>query len=113
VDAAAESGGSKVASAAANPAKVSPEVMAGNVINKVTPRYPEDAKKAKIEGAVLLKAVIGKDGTIENLQVISGPKELQTSALDAVRQWTYKPYLLNGDPEDVETTITVTYSLGK
>jgi TonB family protein len=101
------------ASASPGPAKVSAAVMAGQVINKVQPHYPEEAKKEKIQGAVLLKAIISKDGTIENLQVVSGPKELLASALDAVRQWTYKPYLLNDDLVEVETTITVTYSLGQ
>jgi outer membrane biosynthesis protein TonB len=57
--------------------------------------------------------VIGKDGTVEELRVASGPKELQQSSLDAVRQWIYKPFLLNGDPVEVKTTINVVYSLAK
>ncbi len=93
------------------PARVSGGVMAANVLTKVTPVYPPEAKEAKIEGAVVLKAVIGKDGLVNNLQVVSGPKELRRSALDSVRQWKYKPYLLNGEPMEVETTVTVTYSL--
>ena len=92
---------------------VSPAEMAANVVNKVTPKYPQEAKEEKIQGTVLLNAVIGKDGAIEKLAVISGPKELQQSALDAVRQWTYKPYLLNGDPTEVKTTISVIYTLAK
>ena len=56
--------------------------------------------------------MIGTDGNMENVRVISGPPELQQSALDAVRQWTYKPYLLNGDAVEVETTINVIYNLG-
>jgi len=88
-------------------------VMAGNVLTKVPPKYPEEAKKAGIQGTVLLNAVISKDGAVENLTVASGPKELQQSALDAVRQWTYKPYLLNGEPTEVKTTISVVYSLAK
>jgi TonB family protein len=90
---------------------VAPGVMAGQKISGPNPKYPEEAKKAKIQGKVVLNAVIGKDGTVEELRVVSGPKELQQSSLDAVRQWIYKPYLLNGDPVAVETTITVTYSL--
>jgi bla regulator protein blaR1 len=86
-------------------------VMSGNLLNKVVPTYPPAAKKAKIQGTVVLSAVIGKDGNIENLRVLSGPSELQQSALDAVRQWTYKPYLLNGDPIEVETTVHVVYML--
>ncbi len=96
---------------AARPAKVSAGVMAGSLLTRVNPTYPQAARDAKIQGAVLLHVVIGKDGTIENLQVLSGPKELRASTLDAVRQWTYKPFLLNGDPVEVETTITVNYSL--
>jgi TonB family protein len=92
---------------------VSPEVMAGNKLSGPNPKYPEIAKKAKIEGTVVLKAIIGKDGTVENLQVVSGAPMLISSSMDAVRQWTYKPYLLNGDPIEVETRINVTYNLGK
>lgn len=92
---------------------VSASVMAGNVLNRVNPVYPPDAKKAKIQGKVILDAVVGKDGTVENLKVVSGPKELQQSSLDAVRQWTYKPFLQNGNPVEVETTVSVIYSLAK
>ena len=88
------------------------DVMAGNLLNKVVPVYPPAAKKAKIQGRVVLSAIIGKDGNVENLRVLSGPDELQQSSLDAVRQWTYKPYLLNGDAVEVETTINVIYNLG-
>ena len=56
------------------------------------------------------EAIIGKDGEVENLKVVSAPKELQQSALDAVRQWTYRPFLLNGAPVEVKTTIEITYS---
>jgi TonB family protein len=59
----------------------------------------------------VLSAVVGKDGNIENLQVLSGPSELQQASLDAVRQWMYKPYLLNGDPVEVKTTVNVVYTL--
>jgi protein TonB len=77
----------------------------------VQPKYPEAAKAAKIQGTIVLEAIISKTGTVENLHIISGPDELQPSSLDAVRQWTYKPYLLNGDPVEVTTTIKVIYSL--
>ncbi len=103
----------KNASHASDALSVSPAEMAGNVLTKVMPKYPEEAKKEKIQGTVLLNAVIGKDGAVENLTVASGPKELQQSALDAVSQWTYKPYLLNGDPTEVKTTISVVYFLAK
>jgi TonB family protein len=92
---------------------VPPSEMAANVLTKVAPKYPEEAKKERIQGTVLLNAVIGKDGAVEELTVASGPKELQQSSLDAVRQWTYKPYLVNGNPTEVKTTISVIYTLAK
>lgn len=92
---------------------VSADVMAADLVNKVIPVYPEEAKKARIQGTVVLSAVVGKDGNVQSLRVLSGPNQLQQSALDAVRQWTYKPYLLNGDPIEVKTTVNVVYSLGK
>jgi TonB family protein len=110
---AAAAANDKNASHAPNSLTVSPTEMAANVLTKVPPKYPEEAKKERIQGAVLLNAVIGKDGNVEELTVSSGPKELQQSALDAVRQWTYKPYLLNGDPIEVKTTISVMYTLAK
>jgi TonB family protein len=95
------------------PVNVSAETMQNQIVSKVMPAYPVDAKKARIQGSVKLDAVIGKTGEVEQLKVITGPKELQQSSLDAVRQWTYKPFLLNGEPVDVKTTITVVYSLKK
>jgi TonB family protein len=95
------------------PSSVSAKEMQDLVITKVPPVYPPEAKKARIQGKVVLEAVIGKTGHVENLKVLSGPQELQTSALDAVRQWAYKPYLLNGDPIEVATTITVIFRLEK
>ncbi len=91
--------------------KIPSGVMAGTLLTRVNPVYPDAAKKAKVQGSVVLHAIIGKDGAIDNLQAISGPEELRPSALDAVRQWTYKPYLLNGEPVEVETTVTINYSL--
>ncbi len=88
-------------------------VMSGQILTRVQPVYPPDAKAARIQGAVVLHAIIGKDGKIDSLSVLSGPSELQQSALDAVSQWVYKPYLLNGEPTAVETTITITYSFGE
>jgi TonB family protein len=85
--------------------------MAKYIIYKVTPVYPQEAKDERIQGKVVLNAIIGKDGAVENLVVVSGPNELQQSALDAVRQWKYKPFLVNGDPVEVTTTINVIYSL--
>jgi TonB family protein len=93
------------------PVRVSGGVAAGMLISKVDPVYPQDAKDARVQGAVVLRAIISKTGTIRDLQVVSGPPELTDSAKDVVNQWRYKPYLLNGEPTEVETTITVNYSL--
>jgi bla regulator protein blaR1 len=90
---------------------VRPDIMQNQIVHKVTPVYPEEAKKARIQGNVQLDAVIGKTGEVKELKAVAGPKELQKSAIDAVRQWTYKPFLLNGEPVDVRTTIHVKYSL--
>ncbi|MGH9492808.1 MAG: energy transducer TonB [Terriglobales bacterium] len=91
--------------------RVSQGVSEGNLITKVTPPYPPMAKMARVQGAVILQAVISKSGTIENLRVVSGHPMLVQSALDAVRQWRYRPYLLNGEPVEVETQITLNFSL--
>jgi bla regulator protein blaR1 len=93
------------------PVAVKAEIMQNQIVHKVPPVYPDEAKKERIQGKVELDAVIGKTGNVEELKVVSGPKELQQSALDAVRQWTYRPFLLNGTPVDVRTTIHVVYSL--
>jgi TonB family protein len=95
------------------PVAVSAENMQNQIVHKVNPVYPPDAKKARIQGKVELDAVISKTGEVENLKVNSGPQELQQSALDAVRQWTYKPFLLNGEPVEVKTTVHVTYTLSR
>jgi periplasmic protein TonB len=91
---------------------ISSRVMAGNLLDKTVPQYPEIARVARIQGTVVLQATIAKDGTIQNLRVIDGPPMLQQAAMDAVRSWRYKPYLLNGEPVEVETTVNVIFSLG-
>jgi TonB family protein len=105
-----------VAFASENPTKpiaVSAGVMAGQKISGEMPVYPPEAKKARVEGTVVLDAVIGKDGTVEQLKVVSGPSALQSSSLEAVKTWLYKPFLLNGDPVEVKTQISVIYTLAK
>lgn len=94
------------------PVRVAGGVLAGQIVSKVAPVYPQEAKEQGIQGSVVLHAIIAEDGTVKELAVISGPPELQKSAVEAVRQWVYKPYLLNGVPTEVETTITVNYALG-
>ena len=76
------------------------------------PVYPALARQARIQGSVVLHAIIDKDGKVAQLEVISGHPLLVQSALDAVKQWRYKPTLLNGDPVEVDTTITVTFTMG-
>jgi len=78
----------------------------------VQPNYPPLARQARIQGTVELRAIISKMGTIENLNVVSGHALLVTSAVEAVKQWRYRPYLLNGEPIEVETEITVNFILG-
>jgi TonB family protein len=85
---------------------------AGNLVSKVAPVYQAVAKAAGIDGTVRLNAVIGKDGHMKDLRVIGGPIMLQQPSMDAVKQWVYKPYLLNGEPVEVETEIHVIYTLG-
>ena len=94
-----------------NRIRVSAGVQQGNLVNRVNPVYPPIAKAARISGTVVLQAEISKQGTIENLHVLSGHPMLVQSALDAVKQWRYKPYMLNGEPVPVETTITVNFTL--
>jgi TonB family protein len=108
---AASAGDHSSASKAPQQLTVSAAVMSGNLLTKAVPVYPPAAKKAKIQGTVVLSVVIGDDGNVKNIQVVSGPNELQQSSIDAVRQWTYKPYLLNGNPVEVNTTVNIVYSL--
>jgi periplasmic protein TonB len=91
--------------------RVSQGVTQGLLIRKVQPNYPPLARQARIQGSVLLQAEISKDGTIENLRLISGHPMLAPSAIEAVKQWRYKPYILNGEPVEVETQITVNFTL--
>ena len=97
--------------AAPQKVRVSSGVVAGNKISGPNPTYPAIAKTARIQGTVVLQAEISKGGTIENLRAVSGPPMLYQSAIDAVRQWRYKPYILNGEPVEVETTIQVNFTL--
>jgi len=91
--------------------RISQGVTRGLLIHRVEPAYPTLAKAARIQGEVVLTAVISVNGDIENLQLVSGHPMLVPAAIAAVKQWHYKPYLLNGQPVEVETTITVIFSL--
>jgi periplasmic protein TonB len=91
--------------------RVSSGVQSGLLVRKVNPSYPPLARQARIQGTVILQAEISKDGNITNLQLISGHPMLAPAAIEAVKQWKYRPYLLNGEPVEVETTIQVNFTL--
>jgi len=83
----------------------------GDLVHKVLPAYPALARSARIQGTVVLQAMISKQGAIENLRLLSGHPMLAPAAIEAVRQWRYRPYILNGEPVEVDTQITVNFSL--
>jgi protein TonB len=91
--------------------RVSQGVSEGLLLHKVTPTYPPLARQARIQGSVVLQAVISKNGVIENLHLVQGHPMLAPAAIEAVKQWKYKPYFLNGEPVEVETVITVNFTL--
>jgi len=93
------------------PPRVS-HMMEGNLIYRVQPEYPPLARQARIQGVVVLRAVISREGRIDDLQVLSGHPLLVHSAIAAVRQWRYRPYFLNDQPVEVETQVTVNFVLG-
>jgi len=96
---------------AQGPQRVGGNVMQANLVTKVAPVYPAEAKQNGIQGTVRFEVTIDKDGHVAQLNVVSGPAELVLSAMDAVKQWVYKPTLLNGEPVTVLTTVDVNYTL--
>jgi TonB family protein len=90
---------------------ISPEVALGHLVTHIQPQYPPIAKAAGVQGTVTLHVLIGKDGQVMDLGVESGPPMLQEAALDAVRQWVYKPYLRDGSPVEVTTRVHVIFTL--
>lgn len=97
---------------AKGPMRVSKGVIAGLLLSPIRPVYPPIAKTAGISGTVVVEAVISKAGAIESLHVVSGPEMLRNAALDAIRAARYQPFRLNGEPIDIQTTITVNFRLG-
>jgi len=95
---------------AVHPPRVS-TMMEGNLIYRVQPQYPQLARQARVQGVVVLRAVISREGKIENLQLVTGHPLLVQSAMEAVRQWRYRPYFLNNEPVEVETQVTVNFTL--
>jgi len=91
--------------------RVSQGGSAGLLVRRVNPTYPPLARQARIQGQVILRAVISKDGSIEGLTLVSGHPMLAPAAIDAVKQWKYKPYLLNGEPVEVDTEVLVNFTL--
>ena len=111
---AADTTAAAAASTGAEPPKrvrVPAGVTLGLLVHKVQPVYPPEARREGIQGQVLLRAVIDKEGKIANLRLVSGPPQLLQAAIDAVQQWRYKPYLLMGEPVEVETEIAVNFTL--
>jgi protein TonB len=88
-------------------------IMEGNLISRVQPKYPVIARQTGLQGTVIVQAIIGRDGNIEKAVPVSGPPLLAPAALEAVTQWKYRPYYLNGEPIEVETQITVNFVLGR
>lgn len=86
-------------------------LLEGNLIRRIPPSYPPLARSARIHGSVVLSALISKSGTMENLRVLAGHPILVPAAIEAVSQWRYRPYILNGEPVEVETQITVNFTL--
>ena len=87
-------------------------MTAASIITQTKPLYPPLARQARIQGNVVLHAIIDKDGKVAQLEVVSGHPLLVQAALDAVKQWRYRPTQLNGEPVEVDTTITVTFTMG-
>jgi periplasmic protein TonB len=104
--------GSASATPAAGPLHVSSGVVAGNLLAPIHPDYPQIAKMTHTEGTVVIDAIISRAGNIESARVVSGPPMLQSAALAAVRQARYRPFLLNGQPTEVQTTITINFRMG-
>lgn len=95
-----------------DPVRVSSGVSAGMLMAPIRPVYPEIAKIAHVQGTVVVEATISRTGTVESLQVVSGPAMLQQAALEAIRGARYEPYRLNGNPTEVQTTISINFRLG-
>jgi protein TonB len=93
--------------------RIASRVAEANLIHDVAPTYPPEAGRARIEGKVVLLAVIAQDGTVRDVRVESGLPVLAQAAIDAVKQWRYKPYLLNGEPIEVDSQITINFALSK
>jgi len=91
--------------------KVPPDAMGRRIIHQVMPEYPELARQAGVQGTVVLDTVVSVEGAVTQVKFVSGPEALSQAAMDAVRWWRYEPYLVNGQPATVETTVDVDFRL--
>ncbi len=103
----------KTPAAAPKRIRVPARIAEANLVYDVAPKYPPEAGRARIEGTVVLLAVIGKDGTVEDVRVKSGLSLLAQAAIEAVKRWRYRPYLLNGEPVEVDSQITINFTLSR
>ena len=104
--------GPKVKVESTKKVNISAGIAVGLLIQKTAPVYPPIARSAHVSGTVVLQAMISKSGAVENVRVVSGPPMLRQAAQDAVKNWRYRPYLLDGEPVEVETTVNVVFTLG-
>lgn len=104
--------GPSTTGASPKPLAISRGISEGHLIAPIRPEYPQIARITRTEGTVIIEAIISLTGTIESTRVVSGPQMLQRAALDAVRQARYRPFLLNGQPTEVQTTITINFRMG-
>jgi TonB family protein len=111
VEAALTDGSSSIETAGA--VKVNPSVMDENLIVQRVPAYPEGAKISGVEGDVVMQALISKEGTVKRVHVVAGDSRLRSAAEEAVYKWRYRPYVLNGQPVEVATTVTVNFNLDR
>ncbi|MEO8096638.1 MAG: energy transducer TonB [Acidobacteriota bacterium] len=93
------------------PVRVTAGVSKGMVVTQVRPNYPAEAKAARVQGVVRLEVTVGTGGVVENILLLDGPDLLQQAAVEAVWQWTYRPYLLNGVPVRVVTIVEINFAL--
>ncbi len=93
--------------------RVASRVVEANLIHDVTPQYPPEAGRTRLEGTVVLLAVIGTDGSVKDVRIESGLPILAQAAIDAVKQWRYKPYMVDGEPVEVDSRITINFTLSK
>jgi protein TonB len=99
--------------APAVPVKVGGNLQGAKLLKKVTPVYPQMAAVSHLQGTVRLTALIAKDGTVKNVQLVTGPSLLAKAAIDAVKQWVYQPTVLNGEAVEVQTQIDINFNLNQ